>query len=146
MVTLAFGRDVHVEGASRSALSGGFADIAPLLSGADRAMVNLETAVTERGTPAPGKAFHFRALASASAARLPVLGIGQDADAAFAARVFTVKGQRIAFLGATQVLDDNLAAAWTARPGKPGLASAKDEARLVEAVRSARQSADTVVV
>ena len=179
-VTLAFGGDVHFEGASRSALSGGLADIAPLLSGADLAMVNLETAVTERGTPAPGKAFHFRApasafralaragvdvvtmannhgldfgqqglqdsLAAASAARFPVVGIGRDADAAFAARVFTVKGQRIAVLGATQVLDDNLVGAWTAGPGKPGLASAKDEARLVEAVRRARQSADTVVV
>ena len=143
-------------------------------------MVNLETAVTQRGTPAPGKLFHFRApssafraleragvdvatmannhgldygqqglqdsLAAASAARFPVVGIGQDADAAFAATLFTVKGQRIAFVGATQVLDDNLVDAWTAGPGKPGLASAKDEARLVEAVRSARARADTVVV
>lgn len=36
------------------------APIAPLLSSADLAMVNLETAITERGEPVAGKAFHFR--------------------------------------------------------------------------------------
>jgi poly-gamma-glutamate synthesis protein (capsule biosynthesis protein) len=34
--------------------------IAPVLSSADLAMVNLETAITDRGEPVPGKAFHFR--------------------------------------------------------------------------------------
>jgi poly-gamma-glutamate synthesis protein (capsule biosynthesis protein) len=36
------------------------APIAPVLSGADLAMVNLETAITERGEPVVGKNFHFR--------------------------------------------------------------------------------------
>ncbi|HEX9505087.1 MAG TPA: CapA family protein [Acidimicrobiia bacterium] len=36
------------------------APIAPVLSGADIAMVNLETAITDRGEPVPGKNFHFR--------------------------------------------------------------------------------------
>ena len=36
------------------------APIAPVLSGADLAMVNLETAITQRGTPVAGKAYHFR--------------------------------------------------------------------------------------
>ena len=36
------------------------APIAPLLSSVDLAMVNLETAITERGEPVEGKAFHFR--------------------------------------------------------------------------------------
>jgi hypothetical protein len=36
------------------------APIAPILSGADLAMVNLETAITERGQPVAGKNFHFR--------------------------------------------------------------------------------------
>jgi poly-gamma-glutamate synthesis protein (capsule biosynthesis protein) len=57
-----------------------------------------------------------------------------------------VKGQRIAIIGATQVLDDHLISAWTAGPGKMGLASAKDEARLVRAVQAARRTSDTVVV
>jgi hypothetical protein len=42
----------------------------------------------------------------------------------------TVRGQRIAILGATQVLEPGLEAAWTAGSRKPGLASAYDEARL----------------
>jgi poly-gamma-glutamate synthesis protein (capsule biosynthesis protein) len=36
------------------------APIAPVLSRADLAMVNLETAITDRGEPVPGKAYHFR--------------------------------------------------------------------------------------
>ena len=36
------------------------APIAPVLSGADLAMVNLETAITDRGEPIPGKNYHFR--------------------------------------------------------------------------------------
>ncbi|HEX6477148.1 MAG TPA: CapA family protein [Acidimicrobiales bacterium] len=36
------------------------APIAPVLSSADLAMVNLETAITDRGAPVPGKNFHFR--------------------------------------------------------------------------------------
>jgi poly-gamma-glutamate synthesis protein (capsule biosynthesis protein) len=40
------------------------APIAPVLSGADLAMVNLETAITERGEPVPGKNFHFRSPAA----------------------------------------------------------------------------------
>jgi poly-gamma-glutamate synthesis protein (capsule biosynthesis protein) len=178
-VTLAFGGDVHFEGASRSALSGGLRAITPLLSAADVAMVNLETAVTDRGTRAP-KEFNFRApasafaalraagidvvteannhgmdygvvglrdsIAAARAARFPVVGIGLDAAAAFAPYRVTVKGQRLAFIGATQVLDNNLKAAWSAGDGKPGLASAYDEARLLAAVRAARATSDTVVV
>lgn len=34
--------------------------IAPVLAGADLAMVNLETAITQRGEPVAGKAYHFR--------------------------------------------------------------------------------------
>lgn len=178
-VTIAFGGDVHFEGASASALSGGLDPITPLLSAADVAMVNLETAITPRGDAAP-KEYTFRApatafralraagvdvvsqannhgqdygvvglrdsLAAAAAARFPVVGIGLDDDQAFAPWRTTVKGQRLAFIGATHVLDSNLASAWTARPGKPGLASAYEEARLLRAVREARLSSDTVVV
>jgi len=38
--------------------------IAPTLSAADIAMVNLETAVTDRGDPVPGKNYHFRSPAA----------------------------------------------------------------------------------
>ena len=178
-VTIAFGGDVHFEGASRSALSGGLRPITPLLSDADVTMVNLETAITDRGDPAP-KAYTFRApatafsalrragvdvvsmannhgqdfgvtglrdsLLAAARARFPVVGIGLDADQAFAPWRTTVKGQRLAFIGATHVLDSNLASAWTAGEDKPGLASAYEEGRLLAAVRQARATSDTVVV
>jgi hypothetical protein len=40
------------------------APIAPVLSGADLAMVNLESAITDRGEPVAGKNFHFRSPAA----------------------------------------------------------------------------------
>jgi hypothetical protein len=182
-VTLAFGGDVHFEGAIGSRLAANPATalgpIAGVLRRADLAVVNLETAITERGTPAP-KDFTFRAppsaltalkeagvdvatmannhgldfgqvglrdsLAAARAAKFPVVGVGGDADEAYRAWQTTVKGQRIAVIGATQVLDSNLAAAWTAGDDKPGMASAYQEAQLLAAVKAARASADTVVV
>ncbi len=182
-VTLAFGGDVHFEGSIGVRLARDPATtlgpVANLLRRADLAVVNLETAITDRGTPA-GKEFTFRApasaldalkaggvdiatmannhgqdfgvvglrdsLAAAEAANFPVAGIGRDAKEAFRAHRFTVKGQRIAVIGATQVLDASLAGAWSAGDGKPGLASAYDEKRLLAAVRAARASADTVVV
>lgn len=182
-VTLAFGGDVHFESPIRKRLAASparvLAPIAPVLSRADVAMVNLETAVTDRGVPAP-KEFVFRAPASAftalraggvdvvtvannhgldfgktgladtlQAARargVPVVGAGWNDRQAYAPHRITVNGQRIAVIGATQVLDDQLVTAWTAGPGKPGLASAKDEPRLVQAVRDARRTSDTVVV
>lgn len=182
-VTLAFGGDVHFMGDDANRLAADPATavgpIATVLSHADLAMVNLETAITTRGTPAK-KQYVFRApataftalrsagidvatmannhgedygpvglqdsLAAAAAAHFPVVGIGQDADAAFAPYRVTVKGQRIAVIGATQVLDNNLAGAWTAGVGKPGLASAYDVPRLLASVTAARASSDLVVV
>jgi poly-gamma-glutamate synthesis protein (capsule biosynthesis protein) len=85
-------------------------------------------------------------LAAAKQYRFPVIGIGLNDTQAYRPYRTTVNGQRIAVIGATQVLDDELISAWTARPNKPGLASAKDVSRLVQAVRAARKTADTVVV
>jgi poly-gamma-glutamate capsule biosynthesis protein CapA/YwtB (metallophosphatase superfamily) len=181
-VTLAFGGDVNFEttgyllGSSPEKI---LDSVAPVLGAADIAMVNLETTVTDRGTPAP-KAFVYRApisafaalrsagvdvateannhgmdyglvgledsVAAAHAARFPVVGIGLNSARAYAPYRVTVRGQRIAIIGATQVLDDNLISEWTAGRGKPGLASAKDEPRLISTVRQARATSDTVVV
>jgi poly-gamma-glutamate capsule biosynthesis protein CapA/YwtB (metallophosphatase superfamily) len=85
-------------------------------------------------------------LAAAAAARFPLVGIGRNAAQAYAPWVLTVGGQRIAILGATQVLEPGLQAAWTAGRDKPGLAATHDERRLLAAVRQARALADTVVV
>jgi poly-gamma-glutamate synthesis protein (capsule biosynthesis protein) len=85
-------------------------------------------------------------LRAAQAAKFPTIGIGQDDTAAFSPYRTEIKGQRIAVIGATRVLDDELAAAWTAGPDKAGLASAKDMPKLLAAVRAARADSDTVVV
>lgn len=182
-VTLAFGGDVHFESPIKERLARSpasvLAPIAPVLRRADIAMVNLETAITSRGTPA-SKAYVFRAprsafaalraggvdvttvannhgldfgrtglvdtLAAGRRAGIPVVGAGRNGRQAYAPHRVTVKGQKIAIIGATQVLDDHLISAWTAGPGKMGLASAKDEPRLLRAVRAARRTSDTVVV
>jgi len=65
--TIAFAGDSNGENLADAAMAQGMAQrlapMTPLLSGADLAVANLETAVTERGTPAP-KAFTFRAPAT----------------------------------------------------------------------------------
>lgn len=75
-----------------------------------------------------------------------LIGIGGDEDEAYAPFSAEVKGQRIAVIAATQVLDDSLIPLWTATADKGGLASAKREDRLVEEVVKARADHDTVVV
>lgn len=75
-----------------------------------------------------------------------ILGIGGEEDEAFAPFTAEVKNQRISVIGATQVLDSSLIQTWTATADQGGLASAKRVDRLVEAVRAARESSDTVVV
>ena len=85
-------------------------------------------------------------LDAAAARQFPVIGIGRNAAEAYRPFVTEVKGQRIAVFGATQVLDDDLRAAWTATDAKPGLASAKEVGRLTAAIREARPTADTIVV
>jgi poly-gamma-glutamate capsule biosynthesis protein CapA/YwtB (metallophosphatase superfamily) len=62
-LTLAFAGDVHFTGRTAPLLSAprtAFGPVTPLLESADLAMVNLETAITERGTAEP-KTYHFRA-------------------------------------------------------------------------------------
>jgi poly-gamma-glutamate synthesis protein (capsule biosynthesis protein) len=182
-VVLAFAGDVHFEDPIASELRSGpqlvLTSIRPVLERADVAVVNLETAITTRGTPAP-KEYVFRAppsafaalraggvdvasmannhgldygevglrdsLAAARKARFPVIGIGLNDTQAYRPYTRTVRGSRIAVIGATQVLDDHLISSWTAGPRQPGLASAKNVTRLLRAVREARASADTVVV
>ena len=183
-VTLAFGGDVHFEGIVRSKLNASpssvMSAIAPVFKKADLAMVNLETTVSYRGAPTPGKTYTFRAPPSAFRAlkaggvdlatvannhgidygmtsfldtlryakryHFPLVGGGRNAAQAYAPYRITIKGQRIAILGASQVIDSNLISSWTAGADKPGLASAYQVGRLTAAVRSARKKANTVVV
>jgi poly-gamma-glutamate synthesis protein (capsule biosynthesis protein) len=67
-VTFAFAGDVHFVDQLADKVNANptqvLAPIAPVLSGADFAMVNLETAITDRGEPVAGKNFHFRSPAA----------------------------------------------------------------------------------
>jgi len=85
-------------------------------------------------------------IAAKRSAPLAVIGIGADEDEAFAPFRAEVRGQRIAVIAATQVLDESLITEWTATATKGGLASAKRVDRLVDEVRRARATSDTVVV
>jgi poly-gamma-glutamate synthesis protein (capsule biosynthesis protein) len=66
VLTMAFGGDVHFEDYLEPLATDpdGLAELQSTLGAADLAMVNLETAITERGTKI-GKEFHFRTPASA---------------------------------------------------------------------------------
>jgi poly-gamma-glutamate synthesis protein (capsule biosynthesis protein) len=147
------------------------------LAAADLSMVNLDTAITERGTPAVPD-FHFRAppaaldalratgidvvtmanshavdygatgladtLTAIGSHQLPVVGVGANAGRAYAPWYTTIRGTRVAILGADQVRDRTLSA-WTAGTSSPGVASAYSQ-RLLDAVRQAHQNAQVVVV
>jgi poly-gamma-glutamate synthesis protein (capsule biosynthesis protein) len=185
-VTFAFGGDVHFEGGLRSKLAADpvamLAPIAPVLSAADVAVVNLETAITERGV-AQDKEYTFRtpptALAALGAAGVDaasmannhgldygadgltdslgakaltpspaVIGIGANAGEAYTPYRVDVRGQRIAVIAATQVLDGNVSTSWTATDTRAGVASAKDQwvDQLLGVVQLTRVDSDTVVV
>ncbi|ETK34462.1 CapA family protein [Microbispora sp. ATCC PTA-5024] len=182
--TISFAGDVHFEGVLRTRLDSdprtALGPIASVLRRSDLTALNLETAVTTGGTPAPGKQFTFRAppaaftalkaagvdvvtmannhgmdymegglrdtLAAIKKSRFPVVGIGKDAAEAYRPFRATVNGNRVAVIGATQVLDSQFIQSWTATDDKGGLASAKNEPRLVQAVRQARTTSDTVIV
>jgi poly-gamma-glutamate synthesis protein (capsule biosynthesis protein) len=85
-------------------------------------------------------------LAAIKRSGYPVVGIGKNAAEAYKPYYATVKGTRIAVIGATQVLDDNLISAWSATNTQGGLASAKNAPRLIQEVRKARKRADAVIV
>jgi poly-gamma-glutamate synthesis protein (capsule biosynthesis protein) len=178
--TFAFAGDVHFTERTAALLADpatAFGPAAPALRRADLAMVNLETAITTRGEPAP-KDFHFRTPATALTAlrdagidlatmannhaadygsvglsdtlaairgsHFPVVGIGPNADAAFAPWRTTVHGVKVAVIAASQVRDETLAN-YSAGASSPGIASA-DSDRLVSAVRAAKAAGYVVVV
>jgi poly-gamma-glutamate capsule biosynthesis protein CapA/YwtB (metallophosphatase superfamily) len=83
-------------------------------------------------------------LAAARAARFPYVGIGVNARAAWAPRIITIKGTRIAVIGVSQVAE--LATSWVATRHRPGEANSINTRRTLAAVRAARKHADVVIV
>jgi Bacterial capsule synthesis protein PGA_cap len=179
-ITLAFGGDVHFEGrlAQLVATPDGLNALEPVLGKADVAMVNLETAITDRGVEQP-KIYHFRTtpnalvtlqhagidavsmannhavdygpdgladtLAAQASSPIPVVGIGANAEQAFAPAVFRVRGTTVAVIASTQI-NDYTVHTYPATDTKPGVAGNLDNARLLQAVRKAREAYDVVVV
>lgn len=78
----------------------------------------------------------------------PILGIGQDDEEAYEPWIIEVKGQRIGFMAANDILDAHLVTRWSAAPGHPGVASAEEpfQQQLAEKVRATRADVDTLVV
>ena len=74
-----------------------------------------------------------------------MVGIGADADQAYAPALVDARGTTVAVLAATQV-PDHTAAAWRADDDEPGVAVSLDPDRLVAAVEAAATQADVVVV
>ena len=93
----------------------------------------------------------FRAIRRVAASETPleVVGIGRDADEAFAPVVHDVRGTRVATLGASVADQDPTADPtrdWAATDDRAGIAVALDPSRLLREVRRTRRSADVVVV
>ena len=82
-------------------------------------------------------------------APLSVVGIGRDADQAFAPALTDVRGTVVATLAASVADQDPTAdrtGHWAATDERGGIADALDPARLLDGVRRSRESADVVVV
>lgn len=84
-------------------------------------------------------------LAAIKDAPLAVVGIGRDAEQAFAPHVETIRGTKVAVIGATQV-NDPTSRNFPAGEGRAGVAAVVDPRRLVAAVTQARRTSDVVVV
>ena len=188
-VTLAFAGDVHFEGRVAALLDRRDATLGPMssaLRSADVAVVNLESALTSGGSPAPkeletpSRRYWFRSPPSAlallersgvdavslannhgadygaaglrdslRAARnspVAVIGVGRDPDQAFRPYQTSVDGVEVAVLAADASPLESNASIWDVEAGGPGLAAARDDTRLLAAVRAANAHSDVVAV
>lgn len=84
-------------------------------------------------------------LAAQADSPIPVIGIGADAQAAFAPAATTVRGISVAVIASTQI-DDLTARKFPATDSSPGVAANLNNARLLRAVAAARTAYDVVVV
>ena len=84
-------------------------------------------------------------LAAVRTSGFPVIGIGKDADHAFAPYTTTLNGVKVAIIAADQVQDETTLSLFSAGPGKPGVANAYSP-RLITAVKQARRAGYVVIV
>ena len=178
-VTFAFGGDTHFEADLRTKVladpNGGFlSPIAPVLSSADLAMLNLETSVADSGTPLV-KQYVFHAPAAAFSA---LRGAGVDVvtmannhgtdygQAGLDQTLAAIKASQFPVVGIGANIDQALTPYRTEIKGQRvtifgasqvvdgqvatatqgGVADVRDLTRLVAAVQTARADSDTIVV
>lgn len=179
-ITLAFAGDTHFQDRVSHLATDpdGLKSLKPTLGAADFAMLNLETALTERGSPIP-KMINFRAPASSldtldragidvvslannhavdygpdgltdtlearENSPIPIVGIGEDEDDAFAPAEVKRGNVSIGVIGATQVKEETLEN-YSADADNAGVASNLPTDRTVEEVKKATKKYDLVVV
>jgi|SRR5690625_4590870 len=100
------------------------------------------------GMPSLRDTFDAAARVAQASPPLDVVGVGADAEAAFAPAVRDVRGRSVAVLAA-HTADDPTAdptGHWAATPERAGVAITGDSGRLLEAVTAAETEADVVVV
>ena len=152
-----------------------FAGLEPALSEADLALVNVEMAIADRGTPYP-KTYTFRAPLSAAetiaAGGVDIGNLGNNHARDFGAEALLQTADLLAAAGVSPVgagADDDAAftpavfdvegvsvavigasliipGGFAARPGYPGVANGKDSRRLLAAVGAAAEDNDVVIV
>ena len=71
------------------------------------------------------------------------MGAGKNLEEASEPVMVSIKGRKIAFIGATRVMPE---AYWAAGESSPGLLAAYDPSNLIEEIRQAKEQADLVVV
>jgi poly-gamma-glutamate synthesis protein (capsule biosynthesis protein) len=84
--------------------------------------------------------------AAIAASKLPVTGIGHDADEAYRPYRTTIKGQRVAIVSASDWLEPALVASWSASDTQAGIAFSIDRTLLLDEVAKVRPEVDTLVV
>ena len=75
-----------------------------------------------------------------------VIGVGRDPEQAFRPYQTSVNGVEVAVLAADASPLESNASIWDVGPGGPGLAAARDDTRLLAAVRAANARSDVVAV
>lgn len=118
------------------------------------ALVALDAAGVDAVTMANNHGMDYGAEGLAESLRIeadtgfPIIGIGQDAAAAYEPWITEVRGQRIGVIAANDIFDSNLVSSWTATDDQAGIASAEEahQDRLAEVVQATRPEVDTLVV
>ena len=116
----------------------------PALTALRDAGIDVATMANNHGADYGTPGLHD-SLAAIRKSGFPVIGIGKDADQAFAPYTTTLNGVRVAIIAADQVQDETTLSLFSAGPGKPGVANAYS-ARLITAVRQARRAGYVVIV